>query len=220
MANRNLKEKVLKDRIENQTSYSELKKKFGVSKSTLSGWLKNYPLSRERINSLRAYSEKRIERFRVTMAQKQKNKLDLAYNKVGKDILRLSDREIFLSGLFLYWAEGGKTSSCAIILTNTNPIMLKFYIKWLSLLGISKSKLRVSLHLYSDMNINSEVEFWSKTLKISANQFRKPYVKKSLFSSITYKNGFGHGTCSVIYENKPMRDYVLMGIKRIQDLFD
>lgn len=218
MLNIILKEKVVKDRIKNQTSYSELKRKFGVSKSTLSGWLKNYPLSRERINNLRANSEKRIERYRNTMALKQEVKRKVAYDKVSKDINKISNREMFLCGLFLYWAEGGKTRNSGITLTNTNPLMLKFYLKWLSMLKIPKDKLRIHLHLYSDMNISKEINFWSKTLGISKKSFQKPYVKKSTINSLTYKNGFGHGTCSIVYDNKSISDYVLMGIKRIQEL--
>ena len=124
-----------------------------------------------------------------------------------------------MGGLFLYWAEGGKTRSSTIVLTNTNPTMVIFYIKWLELLKVPKDKLKINLHLYSDMNIKEKVRFWSKTLKIPETQFRKPYIKKSESSSITYKNGFGHGTCCVVYENKPMCDYVLMSLKNIQDMF-
>ncbi|MFA6463727.1 MAG: helix-turn-helix domain-containing protein [Candidatus Paceibacterota bacterium] len=217
MANKILKQKALEMRAK-QMSYSQIKEKLGLSKSTLSGWLKDYPLSKERINELRANNFQRIERFRNTMAEKQKVKKDIAYKKVSKDIGKINNREVFLAGLFLYWAEGGKTRGSTIVLTNTNPIMLQFYIKWLNLLGVSKDKLKINLHLYSDMNISEKINFWSKTLGISKTQFRKPYIKKNLSTAITYKNGFGQGTCCVVYDNKSMCDYVLMGLKRIQEL--
>ncbi len=217
MANKILKQKALEMRLK-QMSYSQIKLALGVSKSTLSGWLRDYPLSKKRIRELGANNEQRIERFRNTMAKKQEVKRKLAYHKVSKDIKKLNKREIFLAGLFLYWAEGGKTKNSAVVLTNTNPVMLKFYIKWLKLLGVSINKLKVSLHLYSDMNIQRQIKFWAKTLNIPINQFRKPHIKKSLSTSITYKNGFGQGTCSIIYENKELCDYVLMGLKKIQEL--
>ncbi len=220
MANKILKQKVLEDRVTHQTSYSELKRKFGVSKSTLSGWLKDYPLSKDRINSLRANSEKRIERYRNTMALKQALKRKTAYDKISKEIKKINDREIFLCGLFLYWAEGGKTRNAGIALTNTNPLMLKFYLKWLNLIGVPKERLKIHLHLYSDMNVSKEITFWSKILGISEKKFQKPYIKKTSLDSLTYKNGFGHGTCSIVYDNKSISDYVLMGLKRIQELSD
>lgn len=220
MANKILKIKALEMRLKKQMSYSQIKELIGVSKSTLHYWLRDYPLSPERIKELGPNSERRIERFRDTMAQKQKVKSDIAYEKVSKDIKKLSMREMFLCGLFLYWAEGAKTMNSSTMLTNTNPKMLKFFIKWLDLLNIPKDKLKVFLHLYSDMNIDKEINFWSKELNIPKSQFRKPYIKKTLFTNITYKNGFGHGTCSILYGNKPIYDYVLMGVKRIQDLFN
>ncbi len=214
-----IKQKALEMRAK-EMSYSQIKSLLGLSKSTLNAWLKDMPLSKQRIDQLRGHSAQRIERFRNTMAVKQSVKKQIAYKEVSKDIGELSKREVFLSGLFLYWAEGGKTKSSTIVLTNTNPTMLNFYIHWLSLLGVSKDKLKINLHLYSDMCVDKEITFWSRTLGVSKSQFRKPYVKKSLLKNINYKNGFGHGTCCVVYDNKPMCDYVLMGLKRIQDLFN
>ncbi|MFA6050626.1 MAG: hypothetical protein WC761_05515 [Candidatus Paceibacterota bacterium] len=219
MANKALKEKALRMRLEQSMSYSQIKAEIGVNKSTLSGWLKDFPLSKEKIHAL-SHSEGRIEKFRQTMIGKQEVKSKAAYDRAAKDIGILSKREIFLAGLFLYWAEGAKTMGSTTLLTNTNPKMLKFFLRWVDLFKIPKDKLKVILHLYSDMDVNIEIEFWSEELGIPKTQFRKPYIKKSLFSSITYKNGFGHGTCSILYGNKPMRDYVIMAVKRIQDLFD
>ncbi len=217
MANKILKQKALEMRAK-QMSYSQIKEKLGVSKSTLNYWLKDLPLSKDRIKELRDNSSQRIENFRNTMFQKQKVKLDIAYDKASKDIGKLSKREMFLAGFFLYWAEGGKTGKSAITLTNTNPNMLKFYIEWLGLLGVKKDKLRMNLHLYSDMDVKREIDFWSKSLGVSKSQFWKPYIKQNLSSSITYKNSYGHGTCSVTYGNKPLFDYVSMGLKKIQDI--
>ena len=49
-----------------EMSYSQIKEILSVSKSTLSGWLKDFPLSKKRINALRGKNEKRIERYRET----------------------------------------------------------------------------------------------------------------------------------------------------------
>ena len=47
-------------------SYSQIKEKLNVSKSTLSGWLYNMPLSEKRIRELQADSPVRIEKYRNT----------------------------------------------------------------------------------------------------------------------------------------------------------
>ena len=198
-------------------SYSQIKEKLGVGKGTLSSWLENYPLSEERIRQLRDWNPRKIENYRNTMRKKREARLNVIYQKVSKDIGHLSKREMFLAGLFLYWGEGSKSHSSSTILTNTNPAMLKFFIKWLEMLGVKRKDLKVKLHLYSDMNIKEGIKFWSKELKIPIKQFRKTYVKKSSLKSITYKNGFGKRTCCVIFENKPFFNYIIMGLKYISE---
>ncbi|MFA5095416.1 MAG: helix-turn-helix domain-containing protein [Candidatus Paceibacterota bacterium] len=198
-------------------SYSQIKEKLKISKSTLSGWLHDMPLSEKRIRELRADSPIRIERYRNTMRAKREVKNRIAYQKIAQKIGTISGREFLIAGLFLYWAEGSKTKTFSIGLTNTNPAMLVLFIRWLKFFNVPKSKLKVHLHLYSDMNIKKQINFWSKTLNIPTIQFRKPYIKKTKLSSITYTNGFGQGTCSVILDNGPISAEVMMGIQYIQD---
>jgi transcriptional regulator with XRE-family HTH domain len=217
MARKKDKQKALEYRKKGY-SYSQIKEKLGISKSTLSGWLCDMPLSEKRIRELRDNSPIRIERYRNTMRAKREVKNKLAYRYMVKRINKISDREFFIAGLFLYWAEGSKTKNFSIGLTNTNPNMLIFFIKWLNFFDVSKSKLKVHLHLYSDMNIKKQMNFWSKTLDLPISQFRKPYIKKTKFASITYSNGFGQGTCSVILDDVKICAKVMMGMQYIQDI--
>lgn len=199
-------------------SYSQIKGKLNVSKSTLSGWLHDFPLSKKRIRELRADSPIRIERYRNTMRAKKEVRLKEVYKKVSEDIGNFSRRDLFLSGLFLYWGEGTKAQNSSTILTNTNPAMLKFFIQWLEFLGIRRKRLKVKLHLYSNMNIKKSLDFWSKELRIPLNQFRKSYIKKTKLESRTYNNGFGKGTCCVIFDNRDLWEYIVMGIEYISKI--
>ncbi|HEY4506314.1 MAG TPA: helix-turn-helix domain-containing protein [Candidatus Paceibacterota bacterium] len=196
-------------------SYSQIKKEIGVSKSTLSGWLSNHPLSPNRIKELRDWNPRRIENFINTMRYKREQKFLVALEKAKSDIGLLSKRDLFIGGFFLYWAEGGKTKMGSLSLGNTDPSMLKVFIKWLGLLGISKSNIKVKLHLYRDMNINREISFWQKELGVDRHQFIKPYIKDSLLSGLTYKNGFGHGTCNIVVDRTEPTRYILMGVRYI-----
>ena len=217
MARKEDKQKALIMR-ENGMSYSQIKDKLGVSKSTLSGWLYDMPLSNERIRELRDFSPIRIEKYRNTMRRKREEKLAKAYQKISKDILLLNKRELFLAGLFLYWGEGSKTRTAASALSNTDPAMLIFYIKWLKNFGVKKENLQAKLQLYKDMDVKSLTKYWANKLNLPLSAFNKPYIKESNFSGLTYKNGFGHGTCLVWVANSELNDYILMGIKRLQDI--
>lgn len=202
-------------------SYSQIKEIIDVSKSTLSYWLKNYPLSDKRIRQLRDWNEKRIENYRETRRKNKEKLLELIYNEMKLEILPFSKRDLFIAGLFLYWGEGGKTKEAELSLSNTNPAIAKFFIYWLeNALKINRNKMRIKLHLYKDMDIKKEINFWKRMLGVKKNQFAKPYVKDSNLSSITYKNGFNHGTCNIIIGNATLTKKILMGLKAIQDYFN
>ena len=196
-------------------SYSQIKEQVNVSKSTLSCWLSDYPLSSERIKELRDKNPRRIENYIKTMRLKREQKLSLALERAKKDIKEISERDLFIGGFFLYWAEGYKTRMSSIGLANTDPSMLKVFIKWLQILGIEKKDLKIKLHLYKDMNIKKETEFWRRELGLKTSQFNKPYVKESLLSGVTYKNGFGHGTCNIVFNKTEPSRYILMGMRYI-----
>ena len=70
-----------------------------------------------------------------------------------KDIGKFSKRDLFIAGLFMYWGEGTKTFNTMTSVSNTDPAVLKLFIKWLNDFGIKKKDLGVKLHLYSDMDI-------------------------------------------------------------------
>ena len=202
-------------------SYSQIKEILGVGKGTLSVWLRSHPLSEKRVRELRDWNEQRIERYRETRKRKREAVLADFYVRANKRVLPLSKRDIFIAGLFLYWGEGGKTKPTELTLSNTNPAIGRTFVRWLENgWNINRKKLRVKMHFYRDMNIRKETLLWSSLLKIPVSQFVKPYVKKSNFSSLTYRRGFGHGTCNINYADANVAKEVLMSLKAIEDYFN
>ncbi len=219
MARKEDKIKAISLRLKGQ-SYSQIKSKIKISKSTLSNWLQDYPLSEKRIRELRDLNPQRIERYRATRALQKKTRLDEIYAKEKKALLPFSKRDLFIAGLFLYWGEGGKTANAQLTLTNTKPSIIKFFIFWADkVLKINKKDIVFRLHIFKDMSPEKEIFAWSKELKVSKNQFRKCFVKKTLSSSVTYKRSFRHGTCDAIIRGARLAEKVLMSLKAIEDSF-
>jgi len=201
-------------------SYSQIKEELKISKSTLSVWLRDYPLSKERIRELRDCNQQRIERYRETMRKKRKLRLDNFYLQEKNKIFPLSKKELYLSGLFLYWGEGSKNAESRISVSNTDPIVIKFFIFWLkNYWKVPKDKFKVSLHLYADMNIAKEIGFWSKELNIPEKQFIKPYIKENSVKRINHKGRFNHGTCNIFLGDARLSERVFMGLKAIRDYY-
>jgi len=198
-------------------SYSQIKQVLGLSKSTLSGWLKDMPLSRKEIDALLWHNEKRIEKCRNTKLQHKEEKNKQEYEYASKNILPLSDRELLIAGLFLYWGEGGKTNEAQTVISNIDPKLVQFAVYWLmKCFHIRKDKFKAKLHIYSDMDEEKSISYWMNILGFERTQFNKTYIKKTRIRNLSYK-GFGYGTCNVYIGSVDVKRKIMMGIKAIAD---
>lgn len=207
-----------------EMSYSQIKKILGISKSTLSYWLRDYPLSEQRIKELKRIGARRneqaIEKYRETMHRKREKRLTEIYQTQKKLILPLNNREFFIAGLLLYWGEGTKCRRDGLSISNSDPSVIRFFIYWLKKsLAIPKKKIRILLHLYNDMNINNELNYWSKILRIPLRQFNRSYIKKTPSTRINHKGGFGHGTCNARINSVPLAEKIFMSLKVISNKY-
>lgn len=200
-------------------SYSEIKKLINVSKSSLSLWLRDVILTDEQIHGLRMKKLRAVERYKESMRIRKEKRLKEYYKDQKKRFLPLSKNEEFVAGLFLYWGEGNKASSSSISVSNTDPSVIKFAYYWMrNCLNIPENKIFVLLHLYKDMDIVRETNYWSKEIGIEKSQFKHPYIKDSLRANIDQK-GFGHGTCGLWAYKTEIKENILMAIKAISDSY-
>ena len=108
-------------------------------------------------------------------------------------------------GAALYWAEGTKMridnrgwKQYHVVFTNTNPEMIKAFLKFLKNLKIDKDKIKIQLHLYPEHDEKEEISFWSETTKIPKKQFEKIIHAKGAGSRKKSK----HGICALRYHSK------------------
>ncbi len=200
--NSKLREQAIKLRLEKEFSYSKIGKELNVPKSTLSYWLREFPLSEEKLLELRRKNweknELKIERFRAAMHKKRENKNHEIYEKYQRKFSKLSKNVFFVAGLMLYLGEGSKKDYYTIALANTDPDIIKFFVRWLNeFLDIPKKNIKIGLHLYENMNIEKEKEFWKNKLEIEERQLYKPWISKLKKASFSYRESFRHGTCKV-----------------------
>lgn len=200
-------------------SYSQIKAELGISKSTLSGWLRDMPLSPERIRELRDTSQSRIEKTRETKLRKKLARRAEVYKRVARDIEKSKDLN-FIAGFYLYWGEGTKTAEYTVSFTNSDQSMIRCFIEWTALLGIPREKIKIKLHMYADQEEKELKNFWSTITEIPTANFYKTYKKQTLAGRKTYKGMFPHGTCVVIYSNRDMYEYVLEGVRYLRDKYN
>lgn len=189
MTKENLKNKAIKLR-KNGKSYSEILKYIPVAKSTLSLWLRSVGLSKRQKQNLtlkklqaawrggEAKKHNRIERSRII--------IDQAKMEIGK----ITDRDAWIAGLMLYWAEGSKQKetniSVPVKFSNSDPIMLSFFIMWLKkYLKVSDNELvfEMFIHENNKEKKNDFIYFWSRTLGYPVSKFDRIYYKKHILKT-------------------------------------
>lgn len=177
-------------------SYSEILETVSVAKSTLSLWLRSVDLSKtqkQRLTAKKFEAAKRGGAVRKEACKKLTNEI---YKKAEKQIGRLSNRELFLVGVALYWAEGTKEKEekpgSGVQLTNSDPRMLRTFLLWLrdiSKVDDKKIHFQIYLHETSDHRVKEVIEYWSKNLGVATSRLDKIYFKRNRLS--TNRNNIG-----------------------------
>ena len=177
------KEEAIRMRREGKT-YTEILDTVHVAKSTLAIWFTEVGLAQsqeQRITALRIDVQKR-----GAQARRDNRLQEIANSHVQgiHDVGRLSERELWLVGIALHWAEGSKQSvrvpSQGIIFNNSDPKMACVFMKWLEGLGVSEEDIVFSLYVHVDRkkDILFFQKWWAQALRINTLQIQQVYLKQ------------------------------------------
>ena len=178
------KEKAIALRKEGN-SLSEILKHINVAKSTLSLWLKDVGLSKAQHQRLTA---KRLEAARRGGKAKRQQRI-LRMEKINEetlaDITHITKRELWLIGIALYWAEGSKEKEyrlgTGLQFGNSDPRMIKLFIRWLKNQGVSIDRLKFEIYIHKNSvnSIDYVKPYWSKATGFPLKNFNHVYYKKN-----------------------------------------
>jgi hypothetical protein len=110
-------------------------------------------------------------------------------------IANISEHELFLIGVVLYWAEGAKEKESrpgsAFEFSNMDPKMIQIFIVWL--LRVCKIKrnmliFNIFLHQTHKTRVEEVREYWSSITGFSVDSFTKVYFKRSKIKKTNRKN--------------------------------
>jgi len=176
-------------------SYGQIREKTGISKSTLSYWLKDIELTPEQKSLLYTERIRKLATGPNSQRERRKREIDRIIKNARKEVrVPISDESFRLIGAALYWAEGTKTGMFQV--TNSDPLLILFMVKWIErIIGIPAKKLRARLNIYPQQNENEIKRFWSHLTKIPVDNFGKSYVKP--VSSGYKKNNLYFGTIKI-----------------------
>ena len=183
-----------------------------VSRSTASLWVRDIILSIEQLEKLKKSELAGGERGRIkgAIVQKQRRlKLIDENNRKGiEEIGFLSNRDEFILGLSLYWAEGAKKTR-VVELCNSDVAMIQFYIYWLrKYFFLDKVDIRLRLGINEIHRSREKVvlKYWAEKTGFDLSFFDKTSFKKVVSKKVylNYNDHYGTLTVKVL---KPSRIY-------------
>lgn len=158
-------------------SIGQIERELGIPRSTLSGWFKNIHLTEAQKRKLYLNSKKGLVLARKRAVVWHNKQKQLRIRKAQEEAIQtlskidLNDKSVLeLALAMLYIGEGSKSHLTA--LGNTNPLILRFFIKSIEIVfGVGKDSIMCDLHLRSNQSAREAIKYWSRELGLPKTKF-------------------------------------------------
>src|SRR3989338_10958717 len=175
-----------------------------ASKSTVSYWCRDIALSAKQVRRLAFRQQEAGALGRLRAAEKKRDiRMEAVRgesNRGSRDAGILSQGDLFILGVGLYWGEGYKSGNEECGLTNSNPDIIRAFIVWLKEIHSVRSPdliLRVSINHSHKQRVRAVEKYWSNMTKIPLSQFTKTSLIKTKSQKIYTDQDDHFGTIRV-----------------------
>ncbi|MFG3550383.1 hypothetical protein [Streptomyces sp. NPDC047725] len=175
-----LRERARELRLQGWT-YDRIQTELGCSKSSISLWVRDLPKPERRGRTREeasAIARRGWEAKLKVREEERRRTRQQALEEVG----RLTDRELFLAGVALYWAEGSKSKPYSrrerVTFVNSDPHVISLFLAWLRLLRIDPARLRFSVHIHETADAARAEAFWADHVGIAPAELLKTTLKR------------------------------------------
>jgi transcriptional regulator with XRE-family HTH domain len=194
-----LRDKARELRLQGWT-YDQIQVELGCSKSSISLWVRDLPKP-ERTRTREEASAIARRGWEVTLRRREEerqNRKGLARDEIGS----LTERELFLLGVGLYWAEGSKSKPYArrekVIFVNSDQDMITLYLAWLDLLGVGRERLRFHVMIHESADIEEAERFWADLVHVDVATLGKTILKRHNPKTVRKNVGEGYRGCLAV----------------------
>lgn len=178
-------------------TYNRIQTELGCSKSSVSLWVRDLPHPEPKCTP-----EERLERMNAGLARLQASRQEereATKQAAAAAIGKLSDRELFIAGVALYWAEGTKDKPHArrecVEFVNSDPGMISFFLAWLDLLGVSRERLHCRVMIHESADVAAAERHWADLIGIDTSALGKTILKKHNPTTVRKNTGDSYRGC-------------------------
>ena len=181
-------------------AYNEIAAELGVSKSSVSLWVRDLPrpegLSYEECRRRATEGVRKYWAAERPLREAERTAVRVA---AAHEIGLLSDREILIAGAVAYWCEGGKNKphrrDDRVSFINSDPALVKFFLRFLDVAGIDPGRLVFRAYIHESADIHAAQRFWLDVTQADPAQFRNPTLKRHNARTVRKNTGDDYRGC-------------------------
>jgi len=163
-------------------SINQIYKQLGVSKGSVSLWVRDIQLTDAHLKQLseRGQRQEVVEKRRQTRLRRENARRQVIIDFAEKQIKKISQDQLFLIGVALYWAEGSKTKRGVVELSNSDPELIKVGMAFFrNICKVPEKKFRGHIFIHPHLDRIKAEKYWSSVSKIPRDQFFKTSMQQS-----------------------------------------
>jgi transcriptional regulator with XRE-family HTH domain len=183
--------------------YEEIAGALGVSKSSVSLWVRDIPrpdrLSYEECRKRSAEGSRLYWEVERPAREAEREAVRAA---AASQIGVLSKREILIAGAIAYWCEGTKSKphrrqECVVFI-NSDPGLIKFFLLFLFEAGVEPTRLRFRVHIHETADVSAAEQFWRDVTAADPAQFQRTTLKTHNPRTIRKNVGADYHGCLIV----------------------
>jgi len=154
------------------------------SKSAVSNWIRDIPLTDEQIAKLKSNQDKGR-----AAAAKHPNGPRLKWERIRNEVRtaascssspKYSIESLKFIGAALYWGEGYNAGRNSVIFSNSDPEMIKLMMLFFrKVCKVPEDRFRGGVYIHPHLDIKKATKHWSGVSSIPLSQFHKPFLAVS-----------------------------------------
>ncbi|MFG2643684.1 hypothetical protein ACGFYP_22255 [Streptomyces sp. NPDC048370] len=185
-------------------TYDQIQVELGCSKSSISLWVRDLPKpERQRTREEASAIARKGWEATLRVREEERTRTKQA---AAAEVGILSDRELFLMGVGLYWAEGTKDKPHArrerVAFVNSDPGMIKVFLAWLDLLGVGRERHTYHVMIHETADVTAAERYWADFVGADVARFGKTTLKRHNPRTVRNNVGDDYRGCLVIHVQK------------------
>ncbi|MER6405467.1 hypothetical protein ABT269_18415 [Streptomyces viridosporus] len=192
-----LREKARELRLQGWT-YDRIQMELGCSKSSISLWVRDLPKPERRTRTREEASAIAKRGWEATLRLREEER-QRTMRQAAEEVGRMTERELFLVGVGLYWAEGAKSKPYRrqerVTFVNSDPDMITVFLAWLRLLDVEPKRLRFAVHIHENADVAGIEQFWADHVGVERSVFLKTTLKRHSPSTNRKNTGEDYHGC-------------------------